>query len=106
MMSFWLIPQLIFHLSLAGLSDEGFLGYISGTTDILWKIPAAAFIYFVTYASLALLIASFLDRVGAAAGVFLAGLFGLNLVGLFFLEATEAPGSRWATLLAIERVRR
>ena len=49
------------------------------------------------------MVAAFLNRVGAAAGVFLAGLFGLNLVGVFFLEATDAPFARWATLLAFER---
>lgn len=103
MMSFWLVPQTIFHLALAGLSPDGFLGYLSSTTDILWKIPLAALVFFVTHASLALLIASFLNRVGAAAGVFLAGLLGLNIVAVFFLEATEAPGTRWATLLAIEQ---
>lgn len=102
-LSFYLVPQFIFHLSLAGLSPEGFLSYLTSTGDILWKVPAAAVVYFVTHASLAALIASFLNRVGAAAGVFLAGLLGLNIVAIFFLEATEAPGTRWATLLAIEQ---
>ena len=71
--------------------------------DILWKIPVAAFVYFITYGSLAVVAASFLNRVGAAAGVFLAGLYGLNGIAIFFLEASEAPGSKWATLLAFEQ---
>lgn len=102
-MSFWLVPQLIYHLALAGLSSEGFLSYLANTTDVLWKIPVTAFVYFITHASLASLISSFLNRVGAAAGVFLAGLLGLNIVALFFLDATDAPGGRFATLLAIEQ---
>ena len=59
--------------------------------------------FFITHASLATLISSFLNRVGAAAGVFLASLLGLNIVAVFFLEATDAPGGRWATLLALEQ---
>ena len=102
-LSFWLLPQLIFHLALAGLSPDGFLGYLTATTDVLWKIPLAAIVYFITYGSLAVVAASFLNRVGAAAGVFLAGLYGLNGIAIFFLEASEAPGSKWATLLAIEQ---
>jgi ABC-2 type transport system permease protein len=102
-LSFWLVPQLVYHLALAGLSSQGFLSYLVDTTDVLWKIPLAASVYFLTHASLATLISTFLNRVGAAAGVFLAGLLGLNIVAVFFLDATDAPGGRFATLLAIEQ---
>ncbi len=102
-MSFYLVPQLILHLSFAGLSPDGFLTYLVETRDVLWKVPAAALVFFLTHGSMAVLAASFLNRVGAAAGVFGAGLLGLNVVSLFFLEATNAPGSRFATLLAVEQ---
>ena len=102
-MTFWLVPQTIFHLGLAGLSDDGFLGYLTGTTGVLWKVPVTALVYFAAYASLATLVAAFMNRVGAAAGVFLAGFYGLNGVASFFLAESTAPGSRWATLLAIEQ---
>ena len=103
-LSFLLIPQLLLHLGLAALSDAGFLTYLGQTTDILWKVPLAALVYFTLHASLIFLTASFINRVGGAAAAFLAGLFGLNLVALFFEEAAgDAPGLRWATLLATEQ---
>ena len=103
-LSFWLVPQLLLHLGLAALSREGFLSYLGRTTDILWKVPLAALVYFVLHASLSFLTASFINRVGGAAAAFLAGSLGLNLVALFFQEAVEdGPGARWATLLATEQ---
>ena len=44
--SFWLVPQVLLHLGLAALSREGFLTYLGETTDILWKVPLAALVYF------------------------------------------------------------
>ena len=103
-LSFWLLPQLLLHLGLAALSGEGFLSYLGRTTDILWKVPLAALAYFVLHASLSFLAAAFINRVGGAAAAFLAGSLGLNLVALFFQEAVEdAPGTRWASLLATEQ---
>jgi len=103
-LSFWLVPQLLLHLGLAALSREGFLSYLSRTTDILWKVPLAALAYFVLHASLSFLAASFINRVGGAAAAFLAGSLGLNLVALIFQEAVEdAAGTRWASLLATEQ---
>ena len=101
--SFWLVPQLLLHLGLAALSPDGFITYLRETTDILWKVPLAATVYFVVHASLVFLASSFINRVGAASSVFLAGIYGLNLVALFFQEATAAPGARWATLVALEQ---
>ena len=90
-------------MDLAGLSDDGFIGYLVKTTDVLWKIPLAALVFFAASASLASLVAAFVNRVGAAAGIFLGGFYGLNGVAAFFLAESTAPGSRWATLLAIEQ---
>ncbi|MDE0171649.1 MAG: hypothetical protein OXS29_19450 [bacterium] len=103
-LSFWLVPQLLLHLGMAALSREGFLSYLGRTTDILWQVPLAALGYFVLHASLSFLTAAFVNRVGGAAAAFLAGSLGLNLVALFLQEAVEeAPGTRWASLLATEQ---
>ena len=102
-LSFWLVPQALLHLGFAALSPEGFLSYLGRTTDILWKVPVAALVYFTLHASLIFLTASFVNRIGGAAAAFLAGSLGLNLVALFFHEATSAPGARWVTLLALEQ---
>ena len=102
-LSFWLVPQLILHLGYAALSPQGFLSYLGQTADILWKTPLAALVFFTLYTSLIFLASAFINRVGGAAAAFLGGLLGLNLVALFFENATEAPGARWAALLALEQ---
>ncbi len=102
-LSFWLVPQLLLHLGYAALSPTGFLSYLRETTDILWKVPAAALVYFALHASLAFLAASFSKRVGTAAAGFISLLLGLNLVAVLFREAGSAPGARWASLLALEQ---
>lgn len=102
-LSFWLVPQLILHLGYAALSPQGFLSYLGQTADILWKTPLAALVFFTLYTSLVFLASAFINRVGGAAAAFLGGLLGLNLVALFFENATDAPGARWATLLALEQ---
>lgn len=102
-LSFWLVPQLILHLGYAALSPLGFLSYLGQTADILWKTPLAALAYFTLYTSLVFLASAFINRVGGAAAAFLGGLLGLNLVAAFFENATEAPGARWGTLLALEQ---
>lgn len=102
-LSFWLVPQLLLHLGFAALSPTGFLSYLGATTDILWKVPAAALVYFTLHASLAFLAASFAKRVGTAAAGFIAVLLGLNLVAALFQETSSAPGARWTSLLALEQ---
>lgn len=102
-LSFWLVPQLLLHLGYAALSPAGFLSYLQETTDILWKVPAAALVYFTLHASLAFLAASFAKRVGTAAAGFIAVLLGLNLVAGIFQEGGAAPGPRWISLLALEQ---
>lgn len=102
-LSFWLVPQLILHLGYAALSPLGFLSYLGQTADILWKTPLAALAYFTLYTSLVFLASAFINRVGGAAAAFLGGLLGLNLVAVFLENATEAPGARWGTLLALEQ---
>ena len=102
-LSFWLVPQLILHLGYAALSPLGFLSYLGQTADVLWKTPLAALAYFTLYTSLVFLASAFINRVGGAAAAFLGGLLGLNLVAAFFENATEAPGARWGTLLALEQ---
>lgn len=102
-LSFWLVPQLLLHLGYAAVSPAGFLSYLGGTTDILWKVPAAALVYLAMHGPLAFLAASFAKRVGNAAAGFVAVLLGLNLVALLFQEAGSAPGARWTSLLALEQ---
>jgi len=103
LMSFLLVPQIIFHLGLAALSDDGFLTYLGDNLDVLWKVPAAALVYVAVHGAVAATVAAFLPRVGAAAGVFLGSMFIFNLIAEFFLNATDFPGGRYASLFAFEQ---
>lgn len=102
-LSFYLIPQFIFHLALAALAPDGFLDYLTANLDILWKVPFVAGVYFAVHASVAVMLAAFLPRVGAAAGLFLGVMFIFNGIAAFFIEGTEVPGARYFTLLALEQ---
>ncbi|MDH3499531.1 MAG: hypothetical protein OEM97_05375 [Acidimicrobiia bacterium] len=102
-LSFYLVPQLIFHIGLAAVDDSGFLTYMSENLDVWWKVPATALVYFAVHASVAVVIAAFLPRVGAAAGLFLGGMLILNLLAGFFIEGTNLWFGRYFGLIALEQ---
>lgn len=102
-LSFYLVPQFIFHIGLAAVSSDGFLSYLGANLDVLWKVPATALVYLAVHGAVAAAIAAFLPRVGAAAGVFLGAMLIFNLIAEFFLDATEFPGGRFAALFAFEQ---
>lgn len=102
-LSFYLVPQLAFHFGLAAVDRSGFLSYLGGNLDVLWKVPATALVYFVVHASVAVAIAAFVPRVGAAAGLFLGTMFILNAMAVFFIEGTNLAIGRWFGLLALEQ---
>lgn len=70
-MAFYLVPETIFHLSLATLAEEGFFSYLGDNLRVLWQVPAAAAVYFLGQASIAFVISAYVPRRGVAAGVFL-----------------------------------
>ena len=102
-LSFYLVPQIIFHVGLASVDRSGFLTYMGDNLDVAWKVPVTALIYFMVHASLAVGIAAFLPRVGAAAGLFLGGMLILNLLAAFFIEGTNLSFGRYFGLLALEQ---
>ncbi|HDH03393.1 MAG TPA: hypothetical protein ENH15_04025 [Actinobacteria bacterium] len=103
LMTFYLVPQFLFHLGLAAVSNEGFLSYLGGNLDVLWKVPTVALVYVAVHGAVASTIAAFLPRVGAAAGVFLGSMLIFNLIAAFFQGATDFPGARYASLFAFEQ---
>lgn len=102
-LSFYLVPQLAFHIGLAAVDRAGFLSYLGAQLDVLWQVPAAALVYFAVHASLAVMIAAFVPRVGAAAGLFLGTMFILNATAAFFIEGTNLAIGRWFGLVALEQ---
>ncbi len=101
-LSFLLIPQTIFHLLLGVFSPDGFTTYMVDNLDVLWQVPAASLVYFLGYASVALIIATMIPRVGFAAGIFLGVMIMFNGLAEFFVEVADFAGSKFGTLIAFE----
>jgi ABC-2 type transport system permease protein len=68
---FLYLPHLVLFLGRAWVSDDGFFSYLTGNLEILWQTALGSVVYFVAFASLGLLIASFASRSSIAAGVLL-----------------------------------
>jgi len=102
MMSLYLVPQVILYLGLAALSDDGFFGYLGANLDILWKVPTVALVYLALHGSLAFAIASYVPRIGFAAGTYLGAVIIANRLA-DFLSGADFAGARWFALLSFEQ---
>lgn len=101
----YLVPQLILHLGLASLSEEGFLPYLVDTAEVAWQVPVVAAAYLAAYGALAVALAAWIPRTGFAA----AGFLGVLLAGGGLAELvarSELPGARYLSLLAIDSLPR
>jgi ABC-2 type transport system permease protein len=98
---FYIIPQVVLHLGLALIADEGFLPYLSGNMDILWKVPVTALSFVALHGAVVFSLSAVINRVGIAAPAFL-GL--LTAGGGIAGRVAEAPfeGARWFSLLALD----
>jgi len=101
-MGFYLVPEFVFHISLATLAPEGFFSYLGGNLDVLWQITFVAFVYFIGHVSIAFGVSAFVPRTGLAAGVFLGIMIILNQIVASVVELGTFPGSRYVALLALE----
>lgn len=101
-LGFYLVPLLILHLLLAVFSADGFVAYMVDNLDVLWQIPASALVYFLGLASVALVFATLIPRVGFAAGIYLGAMIMLNPLSTFLVEFADFPGSQYGALLALE----
>lgn len=98
---FYIIPQVVLHIGLALIADEGFLPYLSGNMDILWKVPVTALAFVALHGAVVFSLSAVINRVGIAAPAFL-GL--LTAGGGIAGRVAEAPfeGARWFSLLALD----
>jgi ABC-2 type transport system permease protein len=98
----YIVPQLLLHLGLALISDDGFLPYLTDNIDILWKVPATTLAFIGLHGAVVFILSSVIDRTGIAAASFLGLLIaGLGVAGRV-AEATF-PGARFASLLALDQ---
>lgn len=97
----YLVPQIALHLGLASLSLDGFLAYLGGNLDILWKIAAVSLAFIAVHGGVLAVITSHVDRTGFAAAAFLGTIIaGRNLAEV--VAEASFPGARWFSLLAFD----
>jgi ABC-type transport system involved in multi-copper enzyme maturation permease subunit len=98
----YIVPQLLLHLGLALISDDGFLPYLGDNLDILWKVPVTTLAFIGLHGSVIFILSSVIDRTGIAAASFLGILVAGGGVAGRVAEATF-PGARYASLLAVDQ---
>ncbi len=100
--SIYIVPQVVLHLGLALIADEGFLTYLGENLDILWKVPVTALAFIVLHGSVVFILSAVIDRPGIAAAAFLGILFAGGAIAGRVAEA-GFPGSRYMSLLALDQ---
>ena len=103
MLTFYLVPQAILHLGLAGLSDDGFFTYLGANLDVLWKVPIVALAYIATHGSIAFAVSAFLGKSGLASGLYLGFIIITNNVAGLIVGSANFTGAKYAALFAIEQ---
>jgi ABC-2 type transport system permease protein len=97
----YIIPQVVLHLGLALIAQEGFLTYLGDNLDILWKVPVTAAAFIAVHGAVVFALSAVIDRTGIAAAAFLGILFAGAAVAGRVAEA-GFPGSRYFALLALD----
>jgi ABC-2 type transport system permease protein len=98
----YIVPQIVLHIGLALISDDGFLPYMGDNLDILWKVPVTTLAFIGLHGAIVFVLSSVIDRTGIAAAAFL----GLIVAGSGIAAAVAAAGfagSEWFALLSIDQ---
>lgn len=101
----YLVPQIVLHIGLGLISDDGFLTYMGDNLDVLWKVPVITLAFIGMHGALAFLLSSMINRPGIAAAAYL----GVLIPGRFIAEQISRasfPGARWTSLLAFDHLPR
>lgn len=101
----YLVPQVVLHLGLGLISDDGFLTYMGDNLDVLWKVPVTSLAFVGMHGALALLLSAVIARPGIASAAFLGVLVPGRFIAAQISEASFA-GARWTSLLAFDHLPR
>lgn len=101
----YLVPQLVLHIGLGLISDDGFLGYMGDNLDILWKVPVTTLAFVAMHGALGFVLAAIVNRPGVASAAFLAVIIPGRFIAGQISEASF-PGARWTSLLAFDHLPR
>ncbi len=98
----YIVPQVVLHIGLALIADEGFLPYMGDNLDVLWKVPVTTMAFIGLHGAIVFILSSVIARTGIAAAAFL----GLIVAGSGIAAAVAAAGfagSEWFALLSIDQ---
>lgn len=98
----YIVPQVVLHLGLGLIANEGFLPYMGDNLDILWKVPVTTMAFIGLHGAIVFILASVIDRTGIAAAAFL-GLIVAGSGVAAGIAAANFTGSRWIALLSIDQ---
>lgn len=101
----YLVPQIVLHIGLGLISDDGFLTYMGDNLDVLWKVPVTTLAFVGMHGALALLLSAVIARPGIASAAFLGVLIPGRFIAAQISEASFA-GARWTSLLAFDHLPR
>jgi ABC-2 type transport system permease protein len=97
----YLVPQILLHLGLGIISNDGFITYMGDNLDILWKVPVVTVGFVALHAAVIFLLSGWINRTGIAAASFLGILIAGGAIAGQVSEAAFT-GSRWVSLLALD----
>ena len=100
--AFYIVPQLVLHVGLALIAEEGILSYLGDNLDILWKVPLITVGFVALHGALVVGFAAFIGRTGIAAAAFLGLLTAGGGIAARVAEASFG-GARYFSLLALDQ---
>ncbi len=100
--AFYIVPQLVLHIGLSLISDDGFIPYLTDNLDILWKVPVTTLAFVALHGALVFTLAAVINRTGIAAAAFLGVLTAGSGIAMRVAEASFS-GARWVSLLALDQ---
>lgn len=97
----YLLPQILLHLGLGLIANEGFLPYMGDNLEILWKVPVVTVGYLALHGAVIFTLSAWINRTGIAAASFLGILIAGGAIAGQVSEAGFG-GARWISLLALD----
>lgn len=97
----YVVPQILLHLGLALIADDGFLPYMGDNLDVLWKVPLITLAFVALHGAVIFLLSSYINRTGIAAASFLGILLAGGAIAGQVSQA-NFPGSEYVSLLAFD----
>lgn len=100
--AFYLVPQIVLHLGLSLITEDGFLTYMGANLDFFWKVPVTTLGFVALHGALIFTLSAVIARPGMAAAAFLGILTAGGGIAARVAEASF-PGARFISLLALDQ---